>query len=852
MKKLNIQLSRHFTFIFTALFLSILFCFQGYAQKKARKPKNRIKINGVVKDARTKEVIPFVNMMIKGKMTGTTTDLDGNFLLTNLSTKDTILVSAIGYDKRELIVKYMFGKYIGKKFIIKLTPDVTELSEVKILPRENPAFRIVRNISDNRSKNNPDRFESAEYNTYTKMTATLTNLSKIIRKNPLFKNHPGVFIQSKDSTKSDQLPILFMERITHDVKQKNPYIDYSKELDQKKRAIGFLEEADISGYAEQMTARVNFYDRFIELFGKSFASPVRKRGLMYYRYLITDSLFTDDGWEYTVSFRPKNKLEALFTGHFKVREDSWALMEIEAKLPDEAQINFVNKLQFKQKFQFINDSTLFWKNNVIEADFEFLDEEKNFLAPKEKVHLKQLSDYSNVKIHYNKLNPGEAGNDFKTVKAVPHKTDISFDHFRPEELDEVELQVTEALDSLNNHWAVKLGDAITKMVVTGYVEGKYVDYGPYTDWLMKNKVEGLRINANVRTSEGLIKNTELTGQVGYGFKDNDFKYTFGAKYRTSKDHWRFLTFKYRDDFSKVGDNGSIKMLRENTENTGEQSLLYSLIARKDIDKLVRDQSVSVGLIHEWKEGVTSTLDLSHHKVYSGMYIPFEQNGVPVSYYKNNEVSLTTRFSWDEKLDQTYFRRYYVGSLYPIINVKLTAGNYDIDSDKGNYYKVRATWKHKFNIGLTKLKYVAEAGYQFGKVPFTLLEVHRANQTYGLARYNYNTMNDMEFASTQFASLFLDYNLNGLVFKHIPLIKRWDWRESFSAKILQGRLDKNQIVGLDMPTYMHSLDNKPFIEFGAGISNIFQFLRIETIYRATHQLEVSKDNFGFRFRAEITF
>ncbi|MDC1105666.1 DUF5686 family protein [Prolixibacteraceae bacterium] len=825
----------------------LLLCINLYAQHK-------IKISGVVKDAKTKESLPFVNMMIKGTTRGATSNVDGNFRIEGLTSKDTILVSAIGYKQREYIVKKMFGKYIGKKFIIKLTPAITELGEVKILPRENPAFRIVRKISDHRKQNNPERFESTDYQTYTKLTATLTNLSDMIRKNSLFKNHQSVFIKSQDSTQSDQLPILFMERLTHNVKQKDPNINYTKELTQNKSALGFLEDADISGYAEQMTARINFYDRFIELFGKSFASPVRKRGLMYYKYLITDSLFTDDGWQYTVSFRPKNPLDPLFTGEFKVREDSWAIMEIDAKLPDEAQINFVNKLQFRQSFQYLNDTTLFWKTSQMEADFELLDKDKNFLAPKEKFHVRQTNHYSDVHINHHKLDPKDDKNDFKDPLKITsnYKESISLEDYRPEKLDLVEQQVTGALDSLNNHWFIKLGDLVTKTVITGYVEGKYIDFGPYTEWLLKNRVEGFRFNANFRTSEGLIKNTMLTGQVGYGFKDKKIKYSSGVKYRTSKKRWRFLTLNYKDDLVKVGDNGSIKLLRENTEYAGEQNIIYSLISRKEIDKLIRDKSISAGVIHEWKKGLISKLNVSHHEVYSGMYVPFTINGAPLASYKNNEASLVTRFSWDEKLDQTYFRRYYVGSLYPIINLKLTAGNYDIGTKKGDYYKIRATWKHKFNIGLTKLKYVAEAGYQFGKVPFTLLEIHRSNQSYGLARYNFNTMNDMEFASTQFASLFLDYNLNGLVFKHVPLIKRWDWRESFSAKLLQGQLDQNKITGLDKPLYMNSLNNTPFIEFGAGVSNILQFLRVEAIYRATHQSPIQKNNFGFRFRAEISF
>ncbi|QZT36898.1 DUF5686 and carboxypeptidase regulatory-like domain-containing protein [Halosquirtibacter xylanolyticus] len=800
------------------------------------------RISGIVIDKDTKDPLPLVNLQIKGSNFGTTTNNEGEFKLSLPSSVDTIIVSAIGYKTVTYTAHHKVA--VLNSITIQLTSDIIGLSEVKVTPKENPALQIIRNISKHRKQNDPNRISNISYNSHTKMMATITNLSKFIRNNILFRNHQGIFIKNDDSLQSRELPVLLIERDDYFFRQENPEIDYHKKIKEEKRALDFMNEMDINLIASQITSGIDLYRRQITLFSKQLLNPVHQGSLNYYHYHITDSLYTDNGWVYTISFVPKQQNSSLFSGQVRVIEDSWALLDIELILLGTKQINLINNLKFHQSYASINDSTMFCRTKRLDINFELFDKKKSFLAPKEKIHFTQIDSYGNVHITDRKVTIDDLKNEHLNQPLV------AIDSIYIESNEIRDRQVANSLDSLNNHWLVKTGNFFAKMNLTGYIEGKYIDFGPYNKWISQNKIEGLRLNANFRTSEGFIKNTMVTGQIGYGFTDNKIKYATGVTFKTNPDKWRFISLNVKDDFVNIGDNGDVSLLNENTRD----QIDYSLVAREEIDKLVRDQEVKLGVIHEWKQGITSTLDIARHKTYSGLYVPFySRNNQFIPYYYNNEMSLTTRFSWDQDVDQLYFQRYYFNSVFPVINFKCTIGNYELsDNQSGNYLKLRATYKHQFNIGLTTLKYAAEAGYLWGDVPFTLLEVHRGNPSFLYAYYNYNSMNSMEFASTQFANLFIDYHINGILLKHLPLIGKLDWRETVSAKILHGNLDYTQLAGLMMPMELKSLNNEPFVELGVGVGNIFQFLRVEGIYRATHQYEKMENNFGVRFRAEMSF
>ncbi len=85
--------NRYFPSLF---FLLIINALAGFGQG--------ITVTGHVTSDEEKEGIPGVTVVIKGTLRGTTTDIDGNYMLPGVLSKDTLKFSYIGYESREVAV----------------------------------------------------------------------------------------------------------------------------------------------------------------------------------------------------------------------------------------------------------------------------------------------------------------------------------------------------------------------------------------------------------------------------------------------------------------------------------------------------------------------------------------------------------------------------------------------------------------------------------------------------------------------------------------------------------------------------------------------------------------------------
>jgi len=83
---------------YTAIFLLIIWFIFANKQLKAQSTQ----VSGIVTDAQTDETLPGVNILVKGTSTGASTDADGAFQLIMASLQDTIVVSYIGYQTKEV------------------------------------------------------------------------------------------------------------------------------------------------------------------------------------------------------------------------------------------------------------------------------------------------------------------------------------------------------------------------------------------------------------------------------------------------------------------------------------------------------------------------------------------------------------------------------------------------------------------------------------------------------------------------------------------------------------------------------------------------------------------------------
>lgn len=84
-------------------------------------------VSGVVSDSASGQPIPGVNVIVEGTGNGTSTDIDGNFTLSNVNTGDRIVFSFLGYSNQVI-------EYTGQSILtVSLDEDATELQEVVVV-----------------------------------------------------------------------------------------------------------------------------------------------------------------------------------------------------------------------------------------------------------------------------------------------------------------------------------------------------------------------------------------------------------------------------------------------------------------------------------------------------------------------------------------------------------------------------------------------------------------------------------------------------------------------------------------------------------------------------------------------
>jgi hypothetical protein len=163
------------------------------------------------------------------------------------------------------------------------------------------------------------------------------------------------------------------------------------------------------------------------------------------------------------------------------------------------------------------------------------------------------------------------------------------------------------------------------------------------------------------------------------------------------------------------------------------------------------------------------------------------------------------------------------------------------------------------LGFTDVS--TEGGYLFGQVPFPLLDIHHANQSYAFQLYSYNLMNFQEFVSDHYASISIDHNFNGFLFNRVPLLKKLKLREIIDFKALWGGVrsendptnNANLLrfpAGANGGTY--ALGSTPYIEGSVAVGNIFKVLRIDLVKRFTYLDNPGVSEYGVRAFVKFDF
>ncbi|MGE5395587.1 MAG: DUF5686 family protein [Candidatus Saccharibacteria bacterium] len=820
------------------LMLLLLIVGQGFSQPTI--------VRGKVTDQETGEPVAFINVVFKNLPVGALTDSLGLFQIISKEKADSVKFSSVGY----------FTKTIGVKpgttteLNVTLKSNVIKISEVKVKPDYGPERRIMKEITEHKKQNNPSKYARYSYRKYTKWEYHLRNLGDKIINSKAFRKDRSVFKTDSDSSK--YLPIYFSEQLVYNEFQRNPVKQKSTVLADKTSGVGVLDEYEISGYTSALDIEVNFYDNYINLFTQNFVSPIADNGWFYYKYYLADSTVQNGRKEYKIDFVPRRAGDKVFKGYFITEDKDYSLLEIDGTLASSAYLNFLKSLHLRSSYQFVNDSIPFFKRNQIDALFNYVPLKNNTAKKPVSLDFTQTSVIDSISVNQPEGVKLSAGNGkYETIKlAQATERDESYwQAHRLEALDLKENEAAQTIDSVTRIGTVKFLNNLVQMNMTGYYDLGKIEFGPYANTVSSNKVEGLHFFAGARTSSEISTRYMLWGGLGYGFRNKKVNGMAGVGYKFPTIHRQVAKVSYDDKIVRAGESEKILFLYENALSPTENNLISQIFKRDELDELYREQKLTASYEHEWYSGLLNKIQAGYIRHYSPEFYPFLQAGKPVAQVSAVDFSLDTRFSWQEKVIDDKFLRVYMATDYPIIHFMLGGGKVFYSGSENYYGKIFSTIEQYVNIGQTGFNYALEGGMYFGKLPYTMLDIPRGNETFGLYTYDFNLLNFMEYVHDKYLHAYLEYHLNGFVFNRVPLLKKAGLREVFSGAGMIGSIsDKHQQI-VEFPMGVTRMRN-PYIELGAGVENIFRLFRVEAIWRVTPRSILGAPNFGLRAKFEI--
>lgn len=803
-------------------------------------------VRGRVTDNETGKPIPFVTIIFKNTYIGTTTDTLGMYQLISKNKVDSVQFSTVGYIGKTFGV----NPFKTNDLPVQLQPDLIKLSEVKVLPNDAPVRKVLKEMIGRKKQNNPAKFDRYSYRKYTKWELHLNNVGPKMIQSKAFRNDQSVFKTDADSTKF--LPIYFSEQLVYNEVQRNPSRQKSTVLGDKTSGVGVLDDYEISGYTSALDMEVNFYDNFITLFSQNFVSPLADNGWFYYKYFLADSTIQNGIKTYRIEFIPRRVGDKVFKGFMTTENKEYSLLEVNGTLVSTSYLNFLKSMQLKSSYQFVSDTVPFFRRNQMDMIFNYVPMKNNPSKKPISIFFTQSAVIDSVSVNQGQeVQLNSKKGKYETIKLPDseNRNEKYWDTHRLEQLNPREKTITATIDSVSQIKAIKLVDNFTRMSMTGYYDLGKLEFGPYTSTINFNKVEGLHVFAGARTSNEISTRYMVWGGLGYGFRNKKINGIAGFGYKFPTIHRQLVKISYDDKIVRSGENDKILFIYENATSPTENNLISQIFKRDDLDELFREQKLAASYEYEWRPGLMNKLSANYLRHFSPEFYPFLQAGQPVDYVTGYDLSLDTRFSWEEKVIDDKFMRIYFVSDFPIIHLTVGGGKVLYSGKESYYGKLSTVIKQYMKIGQTGFNYALEGGMYFGKLPYTMLDIPRGNETQGLFTYDFNMLNYMEFVHDKYLHAYLEYHLNGFFFNRLPLLKRIGLREVFSAKGMIGSLSEKHREIVDFPSGISQMKN-PYVELGAGVENIFRLFRVEAIWRLNSQSVLGAPTFGLRAKFEL--
>jgi len=805
-------------------------------------------VQGKVTDAASGDPIPFANVVFKGTSIGATTDFDGNFLIKTQNPTDTVIASYIGYKSRSKVVK----RGVQQTINFQLAEDVTNLQEVIVKAGENPAFEVLRKVVRNKNNNDKRKLIAYEYDTYTKIEIDVDNLSEKFRERKMVKRITQVLDSVERIAGEDGKPILplfITESVSKVYYRDNPSLKKEHILKTKISGVGVEDGTTVTQMIGSSFQEYNFYQNWLNILGKEFVSPIADGWRIYYDYDLTDSLYIGADYCYRLDFFPRSPQDLAFNGTIWITKADFALKQIDATMGKQANLNFIDKIRIQQELAKTDLGAWVPVKNRVLIDVEQVGKSNPGMLAKFYT--------SNKNIVTNKpRDPAFYERSIELAEDARLEEDKNWDSLRHEPLSETERNVYKMIDTLRSIPIVKTYTDIIKVLVNGYYNLGKVEVGPYLSLVTWNNIEGWRVQGGFKTNYQFSKKWIFQGQLAYGFDDERVKYLASVQRILSRQRWTTFSIRARRDLGRLG---------VDDESLADNPIFLAATRWGFFRRGYYSDEYRIAFQREIFKGYSQKISIRHwtfEPTYEfGFFNPPVEVTSPVyDRFQASEVSIESRYARDEVFLQDDNDRISLGTnKWPVLTLKYTHGFSGILGSDFEYDKVKFNMTKRIKTGPLGVGYVTLSGeYVFSPVPYPLLNLHLGNQSPVYSSITYNLMNFGEFVSDRYAAIQYRQYLEGFLLNRIPLLNKLKWRLLATSNVIIGgmRPSNRNLISQFSPSGAEALpagyfrNNKPYIELGYGVENIFKFLRVDFIHRVSYLENKDARKFGILFSAQF--
>ena len=789
--------------------------------------------------------LPFVNVIIKGTTQGTTTDDEGRFAFRTKKNRGVLEISFVGFQTQTIKVSRK-TKYLN--IVLKEGTDVLEEVIVVTKPKkrlkkkENPAYRILKEIWKRKRKNGVDLVDHYQFKKHKTIEIGLNNLDTAFIKS-IFKDQYKQAI-SEIQYDSDginyYIPIYLSEQVSK-VYGNNESNKVREDIEAEK-----VEGLGAQGFVFDRMAmtfqNIDVFRNNITLLRKSFVSPLSTDGFATYDYVLYDSIVQNDKKLYNIYFFPIRDQDLAFKGNFWVADKAFTIKKLRMQVVKGANLNFVRGLTFEKEFEVRNDSIYIPTRNAYEGDFTFLD--KN--DANKGLTIKKTINYEDYLL--DKPLP-ESFYDFKNIKIRPDQYYKSEEYWKKEEKEDNK-DTYKLITSVKSKKRIKKITGFINTISSGYinVDALNIQFGPFWTALANNEVEGLRTRIGFRTFKTKDDRFRLSGHVAYGTKDKEFKYGLEAKYLLSYKPRIAVSAAYQNDIEQLGSS-----LFNTTQLLGNTFGSTALFSRGNNFFLSNVEKYATNFDYAINNNLRVGFNLSHSRISSAspenFSVSYRENPGDVNFVSSVTdvasdiyVSFTPgRFVYGLGVEQRFGR-----NVFPSIVLNYRHGYKGVLNGTHHYDRIQIKYNQPILLGkFGLLDTTVEGGKTFGQVPVSLMNVIPANQSFSLVPNTFSLLNFYDFVTDTYVSTHLEHHFNGFILNRIPLVKKLNLRSLLTFRAAYGTVsDANRalndgvINSVGTENIQYNAPNKVYYEYGFGFENIgygnLRFLRVDAIWRSNYR------------------